>query len=314
MQIQSTLNQRAHRICDFLQQLTDELRIEVHTLECGTQVHDYGVNVVGGLRAGIHLAEICLSGLAEVKLVPGRMGQAVSVYTDHPVSACLGSQYAGWQVKGDDFFAMGSGPMRAAFANEPLVQQIGVKEEAGHAIGVLESNKLPTDEICEQLASDCDVMPYSLSLCVAPTASFAGNVQVVARSVETAMHKIHELGFDVKKVMSGFGSAPLPPVAADDLVGIGRTNDAILYGGSVTLWMDADDDELTDIVTRVPSNSSEDYGVPFAEIFKRYDGDFYKIDPSLFSPAFVQLTSLKSGNSFSAGELREDLVRQSFAS
>lgn len=312
MQVQSTLNQRAHRICDFLQQLKEELRIDFHTMECGTQVYDYGVKARGGLRAGIHLAEICLAGLAEVKLVPSRFGQAVNVYTDHPVTACLGSQYAGWQVTGDDYFAMGSGPMRAAFANEPVIKEIGVREEAGHAIGVLESSKLPSDAVCEQIALDCDVMPYSLSLCVARTASFAGNVQVVARSVETAMHKLHEVGFDVKKVISGFGNAPLPPVAADDLVGIGRTNDAILYGGSVTLWVDAEDDELAELVEKVPSNASADFGVPFAEIFKRYDGDFYKIDTKLFSPALVRFTNLKTGNSFSAGEMREDLVRQSF--
>ena len=113
MKIESTLNHRAHRICGFLHQLEDELRIATHVLDCQSVVYDYGVNVSGGLRAGIHLAEICLAGLAEVKLVPGTFGQSVNVYTDHPVTACLGSQYAGWQVSVGDYFAMGSGPMRA---------------------------------------------------------------------------------------------------------------------------------------------------------------------------------------------------------
>ena len=38
----------------------------------------------------------------------------VQVVTDHPVRACLASQYAGWAIKEGKYFAMGSGPMRAA--------------------------------------------------------------------------------------------------------------------------------------------------------------------------------------------------------
>ena len=75
-------------------------------------------------------------------------------------------------------------------------------------------------------------------------------MQVVARSVETALHKLHEIGYDLHNVVSGFGAAPLPPVAADDLVGIGRTNDAILYGGEVTLWVKDDDRRLATALKR----------------------------------------------------------------
>ena len=312
VKIESTLNQRAHRICEFLQQLQEELRIVVQRTGSGTTVHDYGVNCVAGLRAGVHLAEICMAGLAEIKIGPGSMGQSLSVYTDHPVAACLASQYAGWQVSEGDYFAMGSGPMRCASAKEELFGDIGFAEKPTHVVGVLESSKLPTDAVCEQLASDCGVTPADVTLCVAPTASMSGNIQVVARSVETTLHKLHELGFDLSTIRSGFGSAPLPPVAENDLAGIGRTNDAILYGGEVTLWIEGDDEKLADIVERVPSKASRDFGVPFAEIFKRYDGDFYKIDPHLFSPARVSLMNLTSGRTFSSGELREDLVRQSF--
>ena len=314
MKIKSTLNQRAQRICDSLRQLEDELRISVVHTESGAIVYDFGVEAEGGLRAGVHLAEICLAGLAEVKLVQGDLGPEVTVYTDHPLAACLASQYAGWQVSVDKFFAMGSGPMRAAAGREHLVQEIDFVEDAAHVVGVLESESLPTQSACLKLAADCRVGPQGLSLCVAPTTSFAGNVQVVARSVETALHKMHELGFDLRQVVSGFGSAPLPPVAADQLGGIGRTNDAILYGGRVTLWVRGDDDQLDQLVDRVPSQASRDYGVPFQEIFSRYDHDFYKIDPLLFSPATVSFVNLDSGRVFSAGVVREDLLKQSFFS
>lgn len=283
-------------------------------LPCGSTIHDYGVNAVGGLRAGVHLAEICMAGLAEIKIVPGAFGQSVSVYTDHPVSSCLASQYAGWQISEGDYFAMGSGPMRCASGKEDIFQQIGFTEQSPTVVGVLESSKLPTDAVCEQIAAGCSVTPADVTLCVAPTASLAGNIQVIARSVETALHKIHELGFDVTRIRSGYGNAPLPPVAKNDLAGIGRTNDAILYGAEVTLWLEADDDELAELVEQIPSHASRDFGVPFVEIFKRYDGDFYKIDPHLFSPAKVCLMNLSSGRSFTSGQTRDDLLNQSFTS
>ena len=180
MEIQGTLNQRSQRICDFLGQLEDELRIKRHVLDSKAVVYDYGVEAEGGLRAGVHLAEICLAGLAEVKLVPGTFGQTVSVYTDHPVFACLASQYAGWQVSHEKFFAMGSGPMRAAFGNEKIIQEINAKEKASQVVGVLETAQLPNDDICERVAADCHLPPGALTLCVARTASMAGTVQVLS--------------------------------------------------------------------------------------------------------------------------------------
>jgi methenyltetrahydromethanopterin cyclohydrolase len=278
----------------------------------GVTVYDFGVEAPGGLDAGLMLAEICLAGLATVRLESSAAGPTVAVYTDHPVAACMGSQYAGWQVQEGKYFAMGSGPMRAVAAKEELIKNLQCVERVKSAVGVLESAVLPPRSVCARLASECDVILRNMTLCVASTASIAGTVQVVARSVETALHKLYELGFDLNRVASGFGFAPLPPVAADNLVGIGRTNDAILYGGQVTLWVRDEDDRLEDLAPRVPSQSSKDHGAPFADILQRYDGDFYQIDPLLFSPAKICLVNLDTGRSFSAGELREDLLSKTF--
>ncbi len=140
----------------------------------------------------------------------------------------------------------------------------------------------------------------------------AGNVQVVARSVETALHKLHELGFDVDRIVHGYGLAPLPPVAPDDPAGIGGTNDAVLYGGEVTLWATGDDDSLAEIVSQVPSSASVDYGRPFADVFEAHGRDFYEIDPLLFSPATITLVNVQTGRSFFAGQLRPDVLERSF--
>jgi methenyltetrahydromethanopterin cyclohydrolase len=156
------------------------------------------------------------------------------------------------------------------------------------------------------------VAPSDLTLVYAPTASLAGGVQVAARVVETALHKLHEIDFDVRRVLSGFGTCPLPPVARNDGEAIGRTNDAVLYGGQVELTVDAPDDELEAIVGRVPSSASEDHGEPFGAVLERADWDFYKIDPLLFSPAEVRLVSVKSGRSFHAGGVEPDVLERSF--
>ena len=135
VKIKSSLNNRARHIFEVLYQLEDELRIRHQLLDCGAMVCDCGVQTAGGLRAGIHLAEICLAGLADVRLGSGDLGPEVTVYTDHPVAACMASQYAGWQVTGENYFAMGSGPMRAAAIKEPLLQEIGYEEESQYAVG-----------------------------------------------------------------------------------------------------------------------------------------------------------------------------------
>ncbi len=113
-------------------------------------------------------------------------------------------------------------------------------------------------------------------------------------------------------MVSGYGTAPLPPPAADFLQAIGRTNDAILYGGQVVVWVRADDDQLAELGPKVPSSSSPDHGAPFAEVFRRYDMDFYKIDPMLFSPAVLCFQNLQTGRSHTFGRVEPDVLRRSF--
>jgi methenyltetrahydromethanopterin cyclohydrolase len=147
---------------------------------------------------------------------------------------------------------------------------------------------------------------------MAPTASQAGTIQIVARSIETALHKLHEIGFDLARVESGYGTAPLPPVAGDDLTAIGRTNDAVLYGGEVTLWIRGDDASITAVGPQVPSSASSDFGEPFAAIFRRYECDFYRIDPHLFSPAAITFHNLDTGRTQRFGQVWPDVIQRSF--
>ncbi len=310
------LNERAWKIADDLAARADELRIAVQTLPSGARVIDAGIAVKGGYGAGIGLAELCMGGLGHIRLAQLEIGGSsmpgIEVWTDHPAFSCMASQYAGWALSVGKYFAMGSGPLRAqARVEKELFDKLEYSETATRGVLVLEGRTIPTDEVVAMVSQKSLLPPAQLTFAIAPTASLAGGVQVVARIIETGLHKMEVLGFDVRRVVSGVGTAPLPTLAKNDLRAIGRTNDCILYGGQTSFVIDATDDELADLATKMPASSSNDYGTPFYETFKRYEGDFYKIDKLLFSPAEVWLTSATTGKTFHGGLLNPEVLRRS---
>lgn len=311
------LNSRAYRLCLHALEQSEILKISTVNVG-GGQVIDFGVGVAGGLRAGRYLAEICLGDLAEISIsgcdsLQLATSSSVTVRMDHPALACLGGQYAGWPVQVGKYFAMGSGPMRQVRGREAVLEDLGlVVDSADMVVGVLETDQLPTVEVMEYIAEECRVATNQVVVCVAPVTSIAGVVQVVARSVETSLHKLHAMGLNPLAVQSALGTAPLAPMAKDMIGGIGRTNDAILYGGQVTLWVDVDQEQIDAIGPKIPSSASADHGRPFAEIFKSYGYDFYKVDPHLFSPAEVTFINLRNGVSRTFGHLAPEVLRQSF--
>ena len=310
------MNEAAVEIADRMADEADVLRVRTHRLSSGARVIDAGVEVDGGIEAGVALAEICMGGLGTITCTPVQVGgkshPGLIVWTDHPAVACMASQYAGWAISVEKFFAMGSGPLRAhARVERELFEKLGYEELADEGVLVLEGRTLPTDEVAQWVADKARLQPMQITFVVAPTASLAGGVQISARIVETGLHKMETLGFDVRRVLSAMGTAPLPPVAKNDLRAIGRTNDCILYGGQARFTIRAGDAELEQLAEKVPASASRDYGTPFYEIFQRYGGDFYKIDPLLFSPAEVWLTSSETGRTFHAGRLNPEVLEAS---
>ncbi len=299
------LNYRAVVLCERLIAQAEPLRVSVHRCPSGATIVDCGVHAPGGLEAGVQMARVALADLATVEVVPdGHFPLLrVTVRTDHPAAACMGSQYAGWAIRVGDYVAMASGPMRAAAAQEPLFQKLALAERPARAVGLLETSRLPPPEVCRHVAAKCGLSAEQLTLLAARTSSLAGMVQVVARSVETAMHKLFELGFDLQRVEAAVGSAPIPPAAGSDQEAMGRTNDAVLYASEVILWMHTEDATLARLGPKVPSQASPDYGRPFLELLKRSGGDFYALDPMLFGPAAVTLCNLDSGRAFRFGRV-----------
>ena len=310
------MNELAAAIADDVAGRSALLRVAVHTLPGGARVIDAGIEVPGGLDAGLALAKVCMGGLGSITYTPvqvgGRSWAGVTVWTDHPAVACMASQYAGWAIAKNCSTAMGSGPLRAhARVEHELFEKLGYAEAAARGVLVLEGRMLPTDDVAAWVARKARLSPDQLTFLIAPTASLAGTVQISARIIETGLHKMETLGFDVRRVVSAVGTAPVSPVAKNDLRGIGRTNDCILYGGQAWYTIRAGDAELAELAPRLPATASKDYGTPFYEIFERYDRDFYKIDPLLFSPAEVWLTSTESGRTFHAGHLNPEVLEAS---
>jgi len=316
----TSVNAACQPLVDALLQDAQALQLEISSLSNGTRIIDAGIKARGGLEAGRRIGEICMGGLGTVTM-GSQSGfpnwpWSVNVHAKTPVLSCLGSQYAGWSLshKADDvkFFALGSGPGRALAAREELFKEFGYQDKADSTVIVLEVDKLPPVAIADKIADNCGIKPENLTLILTPTTSLAGVMQIAIRVLEVAMHKAHTVHFPLEKIVDGYGSTPVAPPGGDFMTGMGRTNDAILYGGSVHLFVEASDDEARELAEKMPSNTSSDYGRPFGEIFKAYEYDFFKIDPMLFSPAKVIITNTQTGNSFTAGELNADLLTRSF--
>jgi methenyltetrahydromethanopterin cyclohydrolase len=314
------LNDRAYRMVEALCADATALRVGVSRGEAGECLVDAGAGHQGGIAAGLRLAAICLGGLGEVRLgtdpaLP-RWPWTISVATADPVTACLASQYAGWSLahgKGKgSFFALGSGPARALARKEKLFEELGYHDEAKRAVLVLESGKPPPAPLVQEVAEACGVATSDLAILYAPTQSLAGSVQVVARVLEVALHKAHELHFPLSRIVDGLGAAPLPPPHPDFIVAMGRTNDAIIFGGRVQLFVTGPSSEAQELAEAMPASKSRDYGRPFAETFRAVKGDFYAIDPMLFSPAEVIVTAIETGDSFFAGAIDAALLNASF--
>jgi methenyltetrahydromethanopterin cyclohydrolase len=297
------------------------LRVDVSQGPLGETRIDCGVGAIGGLEAGRRMAEICLGGLGRVTFETIDPDKAwpfmVTVHTGQPVLACLGSQYAGWSLtvehKGKKYHVLGSGPARAMGSSEKLFEELGYRDEADSACLVIEADRAPPEALVEHVAEACKLPADRLTFIYAPTSSLAGTVQIAARCLEVALHKAHELHFPLDNIVDGIATAPVPPPAPGFVAAMGRTNDAIIYGGRVQLYVSGPVKAAKKLAEQLPSITSKDYGKPFAEIFEAVKGDFYAIDRMLFSPAKATVTSLETGESFVAGHIDSAILARSFA-
>lgn len=307
---------------------------------------DMGAWCPGSAEAGLLLAEACLGGLGRAELawvsLDGVRLPGVRVEVQMPALACLGSQYAGWTIPVEGGVVMGSGPAQllaagaGAGAGGPS-RLLDYAEEADAGVLVLEGRQFPSQETISRIASACSLPPSNLWLLLAPTASRAGLVQIAARVVEVALHKLLHLGYDVSRVESASGVCALAPLVRGDIgngvrdgarcgdrhgdrdavcdgaqndrcdyacydrLAMGLANDAIAAAGQCQLTLRDRDREIDSVVGRVPWSSSPSFGTPFLHLLDSC-GRFGDIDPLMFSPAQIVVTNVATGDVLQAGE------------
>ena len=314
-----SVNRLAWQLAEHLLDNQDFYCVKVSKARSGATIVDAGVNAPGGFQAGRILTELCMGGCGKAHIDFKSYGDldlpSITVSTDQPAIAALGSQFAGWRIKEGNSIAIGSGPARAlALKPKDIYEEISYHDSSDKAVLTLESNSLPSDALIEKVTGACNIKAENLIVVVAPTASIAGLTQVAGRIVEVGIHKLRTLGLNPKVIRYACGYAPIPPLCSEFEVAMARTNDAILYGGTVYYTVKYDDDEaLKKILQQAPSKASKDYGKPFLQIFREADRDFYKIDHNLFAPAVLMINNIKTGRILMAGEINVGALKESFS-
>jgi methenyltetrahydromethanopterin cyclohydrolase len=311
-----SVNQGALEVVKEILEKKDELLCNVHESESGTTLIDAGIKCTGSSELGRLIGETCLGGLGAIRLTRMFVGElnlpAVIVSVEQPKIATLGSQYAGWTIRVGKYHAMGSGPARTlARVEKELFDVIAYQDTSKKSVIVLETRKLPTEDVTEYIAERCGIAPSNLYCIIVPTTSIAGSVQKSSRIVEMGLHKAYKIGFDPDHIRRGHGVAPIAPVVKNDNRALGVTNDCILYGGRAFYHVRSDLDDLQETVDRLPSCTSSQYGQPFYDLFKSFDFDIDKVDPLLFSPAEITFNHIESGKVYHAGGLNPKTLRKS---
>ncbi len=306
------LNKRAKKLVDDIVNNDESLGCKVLSMPCGTLIIDAGIEAPGGYDIGLRMAEVCTGGLASVRLtlnaIVGISWPHVELYCDRPAWGCFASQAAHYRINMPNFRALGSGPACLLLKKEDPILNL-YAEDSETAVLVLEADGIPDDATCQILAKNIGVLPINLCILIAQTSSLASCVQIAARSIETALHKLNRLGFDLRHVHSGVGKCPVVIPTGNNYRSLCKTNDAMAFGSQVWLSiLDVSDQELSELVEKIPASSSPNYGIPFSKQFEKA-GDFYHIDPDIFAPAEVTLANFSTGTIFHAGEI--DSVRLS---
>ncbi|MBN1330227.1 MAG: methenyltetrahydromethanopterin cyclohydrolase [Candidatus Heimdallarchaeota archaeon] len=316
---ETTMNEAAQDLFEEMLEMLEVLKAQIVETNLGPIILDLGLKAPGGYMAGEYVIQVCLGGQAEVSLGMKTYSNdlslpTVTVLSDFPAIASMGSQFAGWSIDVAGYKAMASGPIRI-FSKKPkhIFELLDIKEEFDQTVIVLETSNYPTDAVLRYISERCRKSLQNISIIITPTTSIAGTTQIAGRSIETAIHKLMDLGMDITKIISGSGTCPIAPLAKkDNDLMIGRTNDMLIYGSDVYLQVDyKNEKELLGYLEKAISSTSPSYGKLFYDIVKEAKGDFYNIDKSLFAPAKLTVNNIETGKTYSYGRINSDMLIKS---
>ncbi|MCK4477056.1 methenyltetrahydromethanopterin cyclohydrolase [Candidatus Bathyarchaeota archaeon] len=325
-----SLNKSALPIVKYMIKEADEIGIFVHETKNGATIIDCGMEVPGGFEAGKCVTEVTLGGIGQAKVTFMDFGEfvlpAMHVTTDHPALATMGSQMGGWRIPKEVAknllglgMAIGSGPARA-LAKTPaeVFDSLKHEEKADVAILVIQCDKFPmskfpTESIVTHVSKETGIDMKRVYILIVPTNCLAGNIQIAGRCVENGVYTLFYMDYDITKLKSGAGIAPIAPVHPNSTVGMGMANDLMMYGLRTFYTIETQEEEDVCKLAKemVIENRSPDYGKLYGELYEQAGKNFYKVDFGNYAPSEVTLNDLRTGTLCRAGRLRADIIKKS---
>jgi methenyltetrahydromethanopterin cyclohydrolase len=313
-----SLNQAAVGMIQDVIARADEYQIHSWKAKCGSTLVDMGLNCPGSWKAGQAFVEIGYGGLGKATYGKFEIGHftvpSIDVWVDHPVLAVVASQAGCWELGRGELAMIGSGPARAVALADRWAGHGYRDTKATKVVVQLQTNRVPSDDLCLAVANACHVAPDEVYVVFAPTACLVGAVQVASRTVEQVMIKLFLRGFDIHTVKHGFGMAPVAPLVKDEVEAMGRANDALFYGATTVLYADAPDEVIAPIVEGFcfDVNSGEFWGTPFVSIFRHFHCNWFEVPDLIDSPAKLIINSLQTGHSFVGGQINLQVLSHSY--
>ena len=316
-----SVNQKAVRIVkEKIIPNAEMLQCEVHQLKNGATVIDMGIHARGGYLAGKLFVEATIGDMGHVDFGRFTLGEidlpSIDVYIDLPQTATLSSQFSGWEL-GEGFekgsiIPIGSGPARAIAKIDFGAQGWSYQDIHHETVLAAQTTVLPDEAMAEDVARKCGLSPENVYILAATTGSLAGAIQVCSRSVEASMFCMFKKEFPLESVISGMGTSPIPPPTRDEFDAMDRVNTALMYGCSVRYLVDCEDSDIESFLEIAPFSASPRFGEHFNDLFEEGQRDFHLVDKSIHTVAYYEITNFKTGRTFKAGQLREDMLARSF--
>ncbi|MCK4477066.1 methenyltetrahydromethanopterin cyclohydrolase [Candidatus Bathyarchaeota archaeon] len=313
------VNELSLRIVKKILDHPKKLSIEVSKLENGATIIDMGVHARGGFEAGRLATEICLGGLANAQLAMMTFADitlpAIGVTTSWPAISTLGIQAGYPLLEGEKTKLIASGPARAlALKPRKLFDFLDFMDESNIAVIVLQMDYLPSEQVAELIAAECNIESKDLYILVTPGESLAGATQIAGRAIEDVTFTMREvLHYDVRKVKHMFGLAPIAPVCKFVKVEKALSDDLICYCGKVFVALESKKGEdLENLAEELVFESTPIYGKTFYDVLKEANFDFRKVPgfPSIFRPAQVIINDLRTGKMYKAGDVNLDMIKK----
>ena len=316
-----SINQQAVKIVkEQILPNAEQLNCKVSLLDNGATVVDMGVEMPGGYMAGKLFVEATIGGMGYVTFGTFYGGginlPSIDVYIDHPQEATLSSQFSGWKMPGSGekgaINPIGSGPARAIARNDIFSQSWTYQDIHHETVFAAQTTELPGEDLAEDIARACNISTENVYILAARTGSLVGSIQVCSRTVEASQWRMTRKGFDISKIISGMGTCPIAPPIRSELHAMDRVNTALIYGASVSWLVDCTDAEIEAVIKELPFDASRRFGETFMFIFEEGKRDFYVVDKDIHTIAGFEITNIASGNTFRAGTIRHDMLKDCF--